>query len=575
MEHKADLVEAELARAEGRDGHAAALYDKAQSGAREAGFPHEAALAVERAGRWQAALGAPSVAGLLLADARYEYGRWGAGRKVAALDVEFPSVQRATLSGAVTNTLPGLQTTEATDRSLHSGLDMSTILRTAQALSGEMVLDRLLAAVMAGATENAGAESGALILNEDGELLVQAAHLPGGEVEVLQSRPVGDGVRVCPGIVHWVRRTGKHLVLDDASRDSKFARDPYVKAHHVRSVLCVPLVNQKELVAILYLENNLVSAAFTPERIELMTLLSAQAAISIRNARLFTQQVELTESYSRFVPREFLSHLGRDSVVGVELGDSVEIDMAVLFADIRGFTTLSEGMSPQQSFTFLNEFLGRMGPAIRLHGGFVDKYIGDAIMALFPGGVADACRAAVSMNEELAAFNAERVEEGAKPVRIGIGVHLGRLMLGTIGEPQRMEGTVISDAVNIAARLESLTKTWSTPVLLSSKARDALPGDEHWSVRSLGRVLLKGKTEEVGIFELLNAEGLERRSAKVTTSEAFSRALGDLRARRYAEAEQAFADLVARNPHDGPAQLLLNRCRAARIREAGILETLD
>ena len=232
-------------------------------------------------------------------------------------------------------------------------------------------------------------------------------------------------------------------------------------------------------------------------------------------------------------------------------------------------------MSPQESFTFLNEFLGRMGPAIRLHSGFVDKYIGDAIMALFPGGVADACRAAVSMNEELEALNSERAENGQPAVRIGIGVHLGRLMLGTIGEPQRMEGTIISDAVDVAARLESLTKTWSTPVLLSDEARGALPVDEPWSVRSLGRVMLKGKRDEIGIYELLNADHVERRAAKEAAGRAFSGALDDLRARRYTDAERVFAQLVAANPEDGPAHLLLSRCRAARVREAGIFDTLD
>jgi len=573
MKHKADLVEAELARVEGRHSDAAALYESARSGARDTGFLHELAIAVERAGRWQFGLGADSLGALLMADARYEYRAWGATQKVVALDAEFPRTQMA-LDSTMTG-MTSMRTTGSTDRSLHSGLDMSTILRTAQTLSGEIVLDRLLTAVMEGATENAGAQSGVLLLNEDGELLVQAARRASGEVDVLQSRAVDDRVGVCPGIVHWVRRTRKNLVLDDASADPTFARDPYVKANNVRSVLCVPLVNQNELVAILYLENNLATAAFTPERIELMMLLSAQAAISIRNARLYTQQVELTESYSRFVPREFLSHLGRESVVGVELGDSVETDMAVLFSDIRGFTTLSEGMSPQENFTFLNEFLGRMGPAIRLHNGLVDKYIGDAIMALFPGGVGDACRAAVAMNEELLSFNADREERGRAPVRIGIGLHVGRLMLGIIGEPQRMEGTVISDAVNVAARLESLTKTWSTSVLLSEEARGALPVDGQWSVRSLGRVKLKGKREETGLYELLDADGDERRAAKEANGKAFAIALDDMRARRYAEAERALAELTARNPEDGPAQLLLNRCRAARVREAGLFEALD
>lgn len=573
MRHRADLVEAEIARLEGRHGDATPLYDAAHRGAREGGFINEAAMAVERAGRWQLALGATSVGELLLADARYEYGRWGASQVAEAMSDGVPRLTSG--ERTITATLPGLRTTNSgSHRSLHDGLDLATVLQTAQTVSGEIVLDRLLTRVMEAATENAGAEAGVLLLNEDEGLVVQAARFANGTVEVLQSQRPGEHGGVSPGIVQWVRRTGKHLVLDDASAHTTFGRDPYVRSKGVRSVLCVPLKSQAELIAVLYLENNLTPAAFTPERIELMTLLSSQAAISIRNARLYAQQVELTESYSRFVPREFLSHLGRESVLGVELGDSVEIDMAVLFSDIRGFTSLSERMSPQENFTFLNEFLGVMGPAIRQHQGFIDKYIGDAIMALFPGGVGDACRAACAMQEQLAAFNTARSEAGKGPVQIGTGVHLGRLMLGTIGEPQRMEGTVISDAVNVAARLESLTKTWSVPVLLSETARHALPAGDAWAVRSLGRVKLKGKREDVGVFELLDADR-EARARKEASADRFARAIDDLHAHRYATAEAILEGILVDDPQDGPARLLLNRCRTERVREAGLFEALD
>ncbi|HYX05016.1 MAG TPA: adenylate/guanylate cyclase domain-containing protein, partial [Reyranella sp.] len=178
---------------------------------------------------------------------------------------------------------------------------------------------------------------------------------------------------------------------------------------------------------------------------------------AVRSTIVNLQKTNL--SIERFVPHAFLRIVGKPSIVDVELGDNKQETMSILFSDIRSFTTLSESMTPDENFTFINAYLERMGPVIRNHNGFIDKYIGDAIMALFTN-ADDAVRAGLAMLETLAAFNAERRPAGQPPIGIGIGINSGSLMLGTIGEKQRMEGTVISDAVNLAARVEDLTKTY-------------------------------------------------------------------------------------------------------------------
>src|SRR5208282_3510519 len=152
--------------------------------------------------------------------------------------------------------------------------------------------------------------------------------------------------------------------------------------------------------------------------------------------------------------------LGKPSVLGVRLGDNVKRDIAILFSDIRSFTTFSEKMSPEDNFRFLNSYLGRMNPYVWENGGFIDKYMGDAIMAIFPEGAEPALQAAVAMLAHIPVYNAQRAQFGYAPIRIGIGVHRGEAMLGVIGHPRFLQGTAISDAVNLSSRLQDLTKIY-------------------------------------------------------------------------------------------------------------------
>ncbi len=213
-------------------------------------------------------------------------------------------------------------------------------------------------------------------------------------------------------IVNYVARTRESVVLNDATDDPRFAHSPYIKAHKPKSILCFPLQYQGRLAGIIYLENNLTTDAFTPERVEVLNLLSSQAAISVENARLYKNLTELNQAFERFVPRQFLQFLEKESITDVKLGDQVQQEMSVLFSDIRDFTKLSETMTPQENFKFINSYLSRMEPAITDNQGVIDKYIGDSIMALFSGEADNAVKAGIDMLHRLAKYNQHRHNSG-------------------------------------------------------------------------------------------------------------------------------------------------------------------
>ncbi|MBL9173141.1 MAG: adenylate/guanylate cyclase domain-containing protein, partial [Verrucomicrobiales bacterium] len=210
----------------------------------------------------------------------------------------------------------------------------------------------------------------------------------------------------------------------------------------------------------------------------------------------------LHQSSEKFVPTALLRQLGRESIAEVQLGDAVDARVTVLFSDIRSFTTLSEGMTPRQNFEFVNAFLARLVPPITAAGGIIDKYIGDAIMAIFPGNPANAAQAARAMMTALRSFNEEN-RNLYPPIAIGIGLHYGTVRLGTIGNAGRMNATVIADAVNLASRLESLTVEKQVPIIASEVFFQQLGDDQRSDFRYIGRTRVKGKVGETGIYEML------------------------------------------------------------------------
>ncbi|MCB1307576.1 MAG: guanylate cyclase, partial [Leptospiraceae bacterium] len=290
---------------------------------------------------------------------------------------------------------------------------------------------------------------------------------------------------------------------------------------------------------------------------------------SIQSEALHTQQ-NMTNAFARFVPDQFLNFIGKDSITSVELGDAVRRRMTVLFTDIRDFTTLSESMSPEQNFQFINRYLSRMGPIIREHGGFIDKYIGDAIMALYPGSALSAIRAAIDLRRQLLEHNKMRSARGDAPMDIGIGMHTGDVMLGIIGERERMQSTVISDTVNVASRLEGLTRTFAAAIVISESClRECLrESDATLLHRHLGRVRVKGKTEFVSIYEVFDSDPAELRQLKARNKESFEQAVQLANTSRSHRALEIFQQIQDRmqGHKDGALEWYLRRLREGSLR---------
>ncbi|MEM9246994.1 MAG: response regulator, partial [Cyanobacteria bacterium P01_F01_bin.153] len=278
-------------------------------------------------------------------------------------------------------------------------------------------------------------------------------------------------------------------------------------------------------------------------------------------ARLKThlELTHLTVAYGRFVPHEFLDLLQKDSILEVDLGDQIEQEMAILFADIRAFTTLSETMTPSENFQFINAYLSRMEPVIHKHGGFIDKFIGDAIMALFPQGSEGAIAAATEMLHTLKRYNETRSEKGWQPIEIGIGINTGRLRLGTVGGRDRMNGTAIGDAVNLASRLESLTKEYDTPLLISQHALASMADPASIKLRFVDRQQVKGKSVPVAIFEVLDGLEPEVRDRRLNNKAEFESALWQYYSEQYPKAVKILAQYLQSNPKDRVAQIYLKR----------------
>ncbi|MBX9252492.1 AAA family ATPase [Desmonostoc muscorum CCALA 125] len=289
FQHKYDLVQAEKARVLGNILEAEEFYQRAITGATENEYIQEEALAYELAAKFYESRGFLKFASTYMKEAHYCYKRWGASAKVKDLETRYPHLL-ATSSVGRSSTIHRDTATPitTTDNSSNKDLDLATVIKASQAISGEIVLEKLLATLMKILIENAGAQTGYLILENSGQLLIEAVGKVNCEdITLLQSIPIDDCLPT--SIINYVARTHESVVLNDATNEGNFSSEPYILAHQTKSILCTPLLNSGRLIGILYLENNLTVGAFTKERLSVLNLLSSQAAISIENATLYTQ----------------------------------------------------------------------------------------------------------------------------------------------------------------------------------------------------------------------------------------------------------------------------------------------
>ena len=263
---------------------------------------------------------------------------------------------------------------------------------------------------------------------------------------------------------------------------------------------------------------------------------------------------------ARFVPRQFLEFLGKENLTDIALGDQVQKEMTVLFSDIRSFTELSEGMTPKENFDFINHYLGYMEPVISANNGFIDKYIGDSIMALFGDSVEDAIDAAIDMRRGLTEFNNDRVSENQPSIDCGIGIHTGNLMLGIVGGEGRMAGTVISDAVNLASRLEGLTKTYKSSIIISEDSLLKIKNPSRYNYRFLDVVKVKGKSDSTCLYEIIDGESLNIRKLKSETLSLYNSGIELFKGKKFAKAAAVFEQVLRINKDDAAAHLYYQRC---------------
>jgi len=269
---------------------------------------------------------------------------------------------------------------------------------------------------------------------------------------------------------------------------------------------------------------------------------------------------KMTEAYSRFVPKQFLEYLGKEKFTDIKLGDQVQKEMSVMFTDIRSFTEMSEKMTPKENFDFINHYLGFMSPVIGSNNGFIDKYVGDSIMALFSENPEDAINAGIEMRIKLSQFNQMMIQLGKPTINSGIGIHTGSLMLGVVGGEGRMDGTVISDAVNLASRLEGLTKIYGSSIIISQDTLIKINKPEKYNYRFLDIVKVKGKQEAVYIFEVLDGDPDDVKQLKLETKQDFSDAIKFYKSKDFVKAVKLFTRIYEINKHDKAASVYIERC---------------
>lgn len=294
----------------------------------------------------------------------------------------------------------------------------------------------------------------------------------------------------------------------------------------------------------------------------------------------------ISEKFRLFVPEQYLNRIAPQGVESIQLGNAREEELTVLFCDIREFTAIAESQSARETFEWLNVFFSQMSQAITDHYGFIDKFLGDAILAVFdrPESHADdALNAAVSMQQRLNEFNRDRHQYNLEqPVKVGIGIHTGNGLIGTVGSDNRMDSTVIGDVVNTAARLEELTKLYGCPILASdttiaqvrSKFKqpnlDGKSNSEYsshlpptsYSVRWVDRVTPRGKRMDVDIYEILGTPTQKLDIAKLQTQSCYNSGLQAWHNEEFAPALGYFQQVVEQNPTDITANLYLKRCQA-------------
>jgi predicted ATPase/class 3 adenylate cyclase len=464
--HKYLLLKAEWNRIKGGK-NVLDDYDAAIQAAQKSTFTQEEALAYELAGNYYDSIGKTLIAEVYLRNAYQKYRNWGAGAKLSQMEKVYPKYISPLLHAVRSRADVTLEHTN-TSVSM-ANLDISTIVKATTTISGEVALPKFLDSLLKVVIENAGAQSGAVLLEYNGDFVIEAYMDINKQVsKILQHKPALDSGIVSDKIVKYVLRTKEAVLLDEACADIKFKNDNYLSDNKVLSVLCMPIMHQNTLTGILYLENNLITSAFTQSRINILNVLSGQIAISIYNSLLYDnleqkveeRTTELTNEKKKtdellynILPYETAQELKYNGKAEAKYHDQVSI----LFVDIVGFTQISEKLTP-------NDLVNEIDICFKSFDMIIGKYniekiktIGDAYMAASGLPVPDPehaykmVQAALEIRDYMVNRNKEQLFPGFK---VRIGINSGSVVSGVVGH-KKFQYDIWGDSVNTASRMQS------------------------------------------------------------------------------------------------------------------------
>jgi predicted ATPase/class 3 adenylate cyclase len=562
--HQYLILSGVKAQSEGAFEKALIFFQKASENAKKRDFSLWAAMANEYAGDLLATRGYARAAIDYIRDAHYYYDRYGVFSKVKILENRYPSCFSARTEIDVSTQMKGAtQLHSTTTTTTSASLDFMSVIKASQTISGEIILDKLFEKMLHIVIENAGAEKALFLERNNNTWIVTASLLVRkGEKEFkMLNASLNEFQDVPQTVIQYALRAKEPVVLNHAAEDSQYRQDPYIMRFEPKSVLCLPVLHQDKVLGVIYLENNLTIGAFTQDRITVLTTLASQIAISLENSHYLQRMERLYRSTERFVPKAFLSLMKKETIEEIKVGDSVEVNLATMFADIRNFTTISEALGTEKTAFLLNSYMQKMSPIIRRNHGFVSQFFGDGIMALFPRENVDAVNAAVEMRKALVEFETMIREKGYDPVEIGIGINAGSAMLITLGEEERIDSSVVSDVVNSAARIEGLNKFYGTGLLISDAVYETIQDPLNYFIRIVDKVKVKGKKRAMLIYEVMVLSQDEDASQARDYINAFQSAFVLYERGEFKEALAAFNACLSIRPNDSVAPILQRRCQ--------------